>query len=127
ELGKEIENTPEAVRYRLRTLENKKIIQGYRAMIDVNKLGFEFYKVEIRLSSVDRMPAILEYCHVHPNIYQTDKTIGGETLEIEFHVHSLQEMLSIIDDFEKEFPKMIERFDYITVISEEKTTYMPEI
>jgi len=35
--------------------------------------------------------------------------------------------LSIMGELEKHFPKTIEWFDYITVLSEEKTTYMPEI
>ena len=119
--------TPEAVAHRIKELEKKGIIQGYRAMIDVNKMGYEFYKAEIRLSDYERLSAILEHCHSHPNIYQVDKTIGGETLEIEFHVKSLKEMLAILGGFEKTFPGAIERFDYITVLSEEKTTYMPDI
>ena len=56
-----------------------------------------------------------------------NKTIGGETLEVHFQVKSLWQMLSIIEDFEKIFPKSIEKFDYITVISQEKRTYMPEL
>ena len=119
--------SPELISYRIKQLEKKQIIQGYRAMIDVEKLGYEFYKTEIRLTNYSKMKQILQFCHQHPNIYQTDKTIGGETLEVEFHVKSLQEMLKIIEEFEKIFPDTIESFDYITVLSEEKTTYMPEI
>jgi Lrp/AsnC family transcriptional regulator, leucine-responsive regulatory protein len=127
DLSKKVRLTPESVNYRMKQLEKKEIIQGFRAMIDFSKLGYEFYKAEIRLSSLDRMKDIMGFCHRHSNIYQLDKTIGGETLEVEFHVKSLREMLGIIDEFEKAFPKLIERFDYITVLSEEKTVYMPEI
>lgn len=126
DLASSLRMTPEAVSARIKQLEKKDIIQGYRAMIDVNKLGYEFYKVEIRLSSYDKINQIISFCHKHSNIYQVDKTIGGETLEIEFHVKSLKEMLEIIEELEKTFPKTIERFDYITVLGEEKTTYMPE-
>lgn len=127
DLAEHLRMTPESISYRIRQLERKKIIQGYRAMIDVNKIGYEFYKMEIKLSDYSKIKQIFDFCHRHPNIYQVDKTIGGETLEVEFHVKSLKEMLKIIDDFEKIFPKIIERFDYITILSEEKTTYMPEI
>ncbi len=119
--------TPESVSYRIKQLEKKGIVQGYRAMIDVHKMGYEFYKADIRLSSFDKINSILTFCHLHPNIYQVDKTIGGETLEIEFHVRSLKEMLTIMDDFQKKFPNTVERFNYITVLSEEKVTYMPVI
>jgi len=125
DLSELLKMTPESISYRIKQLKNKGIIQGYRAMIDVYKLGYEFYKAEIRLSNYNQIEDILKFCHRHPNIYQVDKTIGGETLEVEFHVTSLKEMLKIIEEFERLFPKVIERFDYLTVLSEEKTTYMP--
>ena len=96
-------------------------------MIDVEKLGYHFYKAEIRLGNYKNIKQILQFCQEHPNIYQVDKTIGGETLEIEFHVISLKEMLSIIQEIENKFPNTIESFDYITVLSEEKVTYMPKM
>jgi DNA-binding Lrp family transcriptional regulator len=127
DLSDKVNLTPEAVSSRIKTLEKKKIIQGYRALIDVSKLGYEFYKAEIRLSNYDKIQEIYSFCHKHPNIYQVDKTIGGETLEIEFHVKSLRQMLKIIEEFEQAFPKIIEKFDYITVLEEEKMTFMPEV
>ena len=127
DISNELKQSAELISFRIRQLEKKGIIQGYRAMIDVEKFGYEFYKAEIRLSSYENINQILSFCHRHPNIYQTDKTIGGETIEIEFHVKSLKEMLATIGELEKHFPKTIDWFDYITVLSEEKTTYMPEI
>ena len=126
DIADKIKLTPEAISSRIKQLEKKGIIQGYRAMINVHKLGYEFYKAEFRLSNYKQIDRIIQYCHKHPNMYQVDKTIGGETLEIEFHVRSLREMLKIIEDFEKAFPDTIEKFDYLTVLEEEKTTYMPE-
>lgn len=126
-LSESLGMTPETISYRIKQLEKKGIIQGYRAMIDVHKMGYEFYKAEIRLSKYEGINSIMSFCHRHPNIYQVDKTIGGETLEVEFHVKSLNEMLKIMDEFERQFPNSIERFDYLTILSEEKTTYIPEI
>ncbi len=125
-ISQKIKHSAELISYRIKKLEKNGVIQGYRAMIDVSKLGYHFYKAEIRLFSYNKINEIMSFCHSHPNIYQVDKTIGGETLEIEFHVKSLQEMLDIIGEIENYYPKTIDWFDYITVISEEKTTYMPE-
>ena len=127
ELSRQVKISPELASYRIKQLEKKEIIQGFRAMIDVSKLGYEFYKTEIRLRNYSTINQIFQFCHEHPNIYQIDKTIGGETLEIEFHVKSLQKMLKIIEEIENTFPNVIENFDYITVLSEEKVSYMPEI
>ncbi|MAG02227.1 hypothetical protein CMI42_02725, partial [Candidatus Pacearchaeota archaeon] len=126
DLSEALKMSPESISYRIKQMQKKGIIQGFRAMIDVHKMGYEFYKAEIRLSNYQDIEKIYRYCHSHPNIYQVDKTIGGETLEIEFHVRSLKEMLEIMEDFESKFPKVVEKFDYITVLEEVKTTYMPE-
>lgn len=125
-LSQKFKMKAETISHRIKQLQKKGIIQGYRAMIDVGKLGYHYYKAEIRLSSYDLIRRILFFCHKHPNIYQVNKTIGGETLEIEFHVKSLQQMLSIMETLSQQFPNTIEKFNYITVLSEEKTTYMPE-
>ena len=125
DLSIKLNMTPEAINYRIKNLEKKGIIQGYRAMIDVNKLGYQFYKAEIRLSKYRDIDKMISFFQSHPNAYQVDRTIGGETIEVEFHVKNLKEMINILDDFSKLFPASVERFDYITVISEEKTTYMP--
>ena len=47
-------------------------------------------------------------------------------MEVEFHVQKVQEMLDIIADLETTF-HAIESFDYITVLSEEKHIYMPDV
>lgn len=127
DLAKDIRISAELASYRLKQLQKRGIIQGYRAMIDVSKLGYHFFKAEIRLSSYKKVKQIMQYCHYHPNIYQIDKTIGGETLELEFHVKELNDMLAIIAEIERLFPDTIESFDYITVISEEKVVYMPSV
>jgi len=126
-IAKEVGISAELTSYRIKQLQKRGIIQGYRAMIDVEKLGYHFYKAEIRLSNYKKIKQIMQFCHQHPNIYQIDKTIGGETLEVEFHVKKLQEMLDIIAEIEGIFQNTIESFDYITVLSEEKMVYMPKI
>lgn len=125
DISKKTGMSPELANHRIKQLKQKKILQGFRAMINVGKLGYHYYKAEIRLADYAKIRQLLEFCHQHPNIYQVDKTIGGETLEVEFHVKSIEQMIEIIENMEKIFGS-IESFDYLTVLSEEKMTYMPE-
>ena len=126
-IAKQIGISSESISKRIKQLESKGIIQGYRAMIDVEKLGYHFFKADIRLSTYKNIKNIMEFCHQHPNIYQVNKTIGGETLEIEFHVQSVSDMKEIIEDIEKIFPNTIESYDYITILSEEKMVFVPKV
>lgn len=126
-IAQQVQLTPEAASYRIKQLEKQGIIQGYRALIDSTKLGYQYYKADVRLTNYSKMKQLIHFCHQHPNIYQVDKTIGGETIEIEFQVTSLQHMHQIMDDINKQFPNIVESYDYFTVLSQEKHTYMPEI
>lgn len=126
QLSKKVKLTPEATKYRIRRLEKNKVIQGYRALIDISKIGYQYFKVDIRLSDYSKISSIINFCHTHPNIYQVDKTIGGETLEIELQVKSMNHFLQVIGELEKNFPGIIEKYDYFTVIKEEKYSYFPE-
>lgn len=125
DVARSLNVSAEFVRVRKRRLEKQDVIQGYRAMIDVAKLGYNVFKAEIRLASFTYFKKILAFCHEHPNIYQVNNAIGGETLEIEFHVHELSEMIAILENIEETFPGSIEQYEYITVLGEEKMVYMP--
>ncbi|MBD3203281.1 hypothetical protein GF327_03240 [Candidatus Woesearchaeota archaeon] len=55
-----------------------------------------------------------------------NRTIGGETLEIELHTGSLESLHIILKDFEKIFPDTIEYYDYYVILNELKVKYFPE-
>lgn len=126
-ISNNLKRTPETINYRLKNLEKKGIIQGYRAMIDIGALGYEFYKVDFRLRSFKEFKKLLAFTHKEPNIYQLNRTIGGENLEIEFQVRNLRELLNMIEKIEKEFPETFDSYDYYPILEELKIVYMPEI
>ncbi|MFH0974134.1 MAG: Lrp/AsnC family transcriptional regulator [Candidatus Micrarchaeota archaeon] len=117
---------PQTVSSRIRKLQDTGVIQGYRASIDVDKLGFEFYKVDFALASTVDREKIREYCHLNSNIYQVNETIGGADLEVELHVRSLKELLEKIEGLKNAFPNTIESFEQYRLWGEEKMVYFPE-
>lgn len=125
-IGKEAGADAETVAYRMKQLRDKGVIQGYRALIDVEKLGYEFYKVDFALTSTVDREKIREYCRQEPNIYQLNDIIGGADLEVEFHVKNLRELLQKIEEMKKAFPGVIEAFEQYRLFEEEKMTFMPE-
>lgn len=62
ELSKVVGLTPEAVMYRIKKLEEKGVIQAYRAMIDLEKIGYLFYNVVLKLRVTSTIPAISGFC-----------------------------------------------------------------
>ncbi len=121
-----LKKSPEIISYRIKQLEKRKIIIGYRALLNNSLLNITFYKVDIRLKTLKNLKSILSYCHQEPNIFQVNRTIGGETLEVEFQVKSLDELHEHIEKMEKQFPDTFEKYDYYVIYKELKVKYIPE-
>lgn len=123
EIARKLNLAAELLLRRIKRLEKTGVIKAYRALVSTEQLGYVNYKAEIRLVNYGVLGSVIEYCKNHPNIYQVEKTIGGEMIDVEFHVRGLHHFHELIDQFQEHFD--VQFFDYITVISEEKMNYMP--
>jgi len=125
ELAKKIKLTPKAALYRLRKLEKNGIILGYNALIDTNKLGYKFYKIDFYLNDMSRIKEMFEFAKQHKNIVYRMRTIGGPDFEIEVMVKDVIEMKKLINEIREKFSNVIEfsrfhRFEYTI-----KQVYLP--
>lgn len=109
-LSKLVKLSLQLTRYRLKQLEKNKIIIGYRTEIDNKKLGYEKYKIYLRLNSYENTKKLYQFCLNHPNITLFNRTIGNETIEIEMQVRSIKDLLDKISKIGEVFP--IEKFEY---------------
>ena len=125
-ISQELKVSPNTVRNRINKLEQNRIITGYKIGIDLAKLGYVSYRVDLELSSTRENERLFEYCKQHKNIYQINKTIGGADIEIEVIVKDLQELLSIIDDIKKEFKKVVDAKDYFGFSTFHILQYIPD-
>lgn len=125
DLAKRIKLTPKAALYRLRKLEKNRIILGYNALIDTNKLGYRFYKIDFYLNDLTRIKEMFEFAKQQRNIVYQMRTIGGPEFEIEVMVKDVTEMNQLVSEIRKRFSECIEysrfhRFEYTI-----KQVYLP--
>lgn len=125
ELSKKIKLSSKATISRLKRLEQKKIIIAYNALIDTNKIGYKFYKIDFFLKKYDKITSMEEYAKQHKNIVYRMRTIGGPDVEIELMVKDVNEMRLILDEIRKLFAESINhyrlhRFEYTL-----KQKYLP--
>lgn len=125
DLAEKIKMTPKAALYRLKALEKKGILLGYNALIDTNKLGLYFYKVDFYLNDLSQLKEMYNFAKYHKNIVYRMSTIGGPDFEIEMIVGNVSEMKEIINQIISKFSKSIDyyrfhRFDYTL-----KQIYLP--
>src|SRR3989338_5194087 len=98
EVAKKVGVSPDTVRKRIKTLEKKKVIVGYKIGLNLEKMGFVSYRVDLQLSSTKRNKELTEYCRQHRNIYQINKSIGGADFEMEVIVKDLDHLVKVIDE-----------------------------
>jgi len=112
-ISKEVGVSIETVRRRIRLLEQNKVIVGYKIDIDLPKLGFQGYRVDFTLNSMEKNKLLFEYIKNHKYFYQINKSIGGADFECEIVVKNLAHLLEILEDIMIKFSGIIKNYDYM--------------
>ena len=66
------------------------------------------------------------YCKANPYMITVNKTIGGADFEIELKAKNLQHFEEIIEGLLKEFPSMIESYEFVAFKTEDKMSFLPD-
>jgi len=127
ELAKQLKTTPRLVSYRIKKLVSEKVILAFRAQINTQLLGYDYYKVFLTLQNLDKehkskMLAFLKY---HPNVIYVTKPMGAYALEFEAMVRNANELHGIMRQFKQQFGDVL--IDYETYFTYEVRTvgYFP--
>ena len=96
--------TPErTIAFRIKQLEHKKIIQGYRVNLNLDKIGYEYYKLNFMMNDVLDYKAIFDFCEAHPNVIYIDKTLADYDFEIDVEVKGREELFKLIREIKSKF------------------------
>ncbi len=125
EIANKLNTSPQVIRNHIKKLEKNKIIQGYRALIDVSFLGYRYYKSYINLLNTERLQELEQFCLQHPNILNVNRTIGGRDFEIELQAKSFDEFDSIMKELRREFAGMMDDYEFVIAREEKKMVYFP--
>jgi len=127
DIASKIGITSKTVISRIRELEKKKIIVGYKTVFDLEKLGYEYFKMQIRLHNVtaEKMKQFRNYIRSHPNIVYDDEVLGGDDIEIEMQVKDMQELRAIIEKIKSEFAEIIKDYKTMLFYKEHKLLFLP--
>jgi len=118
--------TPEAITYRIKKLEMLQIIQGYRININLNKIGYKNFKVDIFLGDYKQRNEIINYVKNNNNLVFICKSAGVSHLELGFHLLDINHLFEIINDLKNRFSKAIKNYYYLLVSKQHKWEFMPK-
>jgi len=98
EIAKELKKPSKTIVNRIRRLENQKIIVGYSANIHINKIGYEYYKLNLIFSKSVNYGKLLSYAQQLQNSVYVDEAIGRYDFELNIEVKDKTELNKIINE-----------------------------
>lgn len=111
---------------RIKQLEKKGVIQGYRTLFNLPILGYEYFKVDFTLKDRSILKSLTNYVCANAHTVYIDVTIGGSDFEFDIEVENKAAFLKIIDQMRTKFPQ-IRDWKYMTLKKYHKISYFPAI
>lgn len=103
QIAKALKIPQTTVSSKIKSLEKKKIIQGYRAEINFIALGYTNYFLEIYLDNNENLKQIEIWANAHKNTVWLQKIIGMCDIEIEVEVRNRVELEAILNELRAKF------------------------
>ncbi|MGV8086206.1 MAG: AsnC family transcriptional regulator [Candidatus Woesearchaeota archaeon] len=112
-ISKQVGVSIETIRRRIKLLEKNKVIVGYKIDLNLSKLGYQGYRVDFALNSMEKNRELFEYIKHHKYFYQINKSIGGADFECEVVVKDLAHLLEILEEIMIKFSGVIKNYEYM--------------
>ena len=110
EIANKLHSSVTTINSRIKRLIKLKIILGFSVELDIDKLGYQTWKVDFYLSEYSKLNQVVQYLEKNPLLYCVDYTIGYADLEIEINVRDNSQLHDIIEDLHSKFPKLIRNY-----------------
>lgn len=127
DISKKLSLAPKTISLRIKELKKKKVIIGYRTLFDLEKLGYQYFKLHFNLhnSTSEKEKKFRTYVKQHPNVVYDNEVLGGDDFEIEVQVKTAGELRKIIDDIKKQFSGVIKNYKHMQFYKEHKFLFFP--
>lgn len=127
EIAKKVDLLPQTVTMRIKNLEKKKVIVGYRTMFNIEKLGYQYYKVHINLHNANNEieTQLRRFIKNNPYIIYDNYVLGGDDIEIDVQTPSMEILHQVLDEIKRRFVGIIRNYKYMTIRKEHKYNFLP--
>jgi len=112
----------------VKNLSERKIIRGFKHVIDIDKLGVSRFRLFLKMHGVsqERDDQILDYLLKHPNIVQMHRTVGDWDMEIDIESLDKTSARKLVADLREKFSDVIENFSIAEFYHYYKRSYLPK-
>lgn len=125
EIAKSINVSITTIIYHLKILKRKKIIVGFRPVLDIEKLGYEHFKVTLELNDPSQKKLIKQHLVMNDNVVYITESMGRYDIEFEAEYSKVGELLDFLENVKKEID--IRKFEMIFKNEEIIINEMPKL
>ena len=112
--------------YRIRNLESKGVVAGYKVDLSLKELYRSFYSIKMYLSRFGRRRELIAYLKSKPIVVNFTRAIGSWDVEFDVEVENDGEYHSFIQDVKDRFD-FISEISFFRVTKNLKVTNLPRI
>jgi DNA-binding Lrp family transcriptional regulator len=126
QIAKEINLTRNAVKERIKKLEKKQIIAGYKTMLNFNLFKKNSYKIFLKYDTTkkDQEEKLVNYISESKGVLATVKLLGNWNLDVEIHTDDAKQLQEYIITLRNQFP-IIKKYEIIQIISDYGINFYP--
>lgn len=128
EIATKINITVKTAITRIKKLKKANVIFDYRISLNLDKIGYKFFKCFISLKSANekRITEFLSYCQANKNIIHVIETIGDCDFEPEIEAESNEQFYKIISEMREKFSDIIREIKTLDIIKEYSYVCIPK-
>ncbi len=122
DIAREVGLTPEGASYRMKKLCSENLIRGFRAVIDVTKLGHLWYMLMIETTPLPpEMESKFEmFCQTQKNIFFVDKLLGKWQIRVEILADDHHHLNKVMRDVRNVLSRYVRSYELLVVFDELK-------
>lgn len=109
---KKMNSTTKTVNNRIKNLLKQGVIQGFSICIDYSKLGYHYFKADVVLKNLKKLPELIKIVEKHPNLKTIQKSIGYVDVELSFILENSDQLLKIMEELSTKLPNVIKNYTY---------------
>lgn len=125
EIADKLGESSSKVKYHLKKMRDQNVILGYRAALNIAKLDYKQFKVDIDFRDYSKVNEVTNYLIANPHLFYITRTAGHADLEPTLRVKGICQLHDIMNDLTARFPEAIKNYQYFYITQMHKLNYMP--
>lgn len=127
EIANGLKVSDKVVAYRIKRLEETKVIHSYGVQLGLDKVGLHYYKLHLYFKdfSAERFAQLKNFIIMHPNTVFIDKSLGGPDFEIELYMKEKDEYYKFLSELRYKFSDILRDFETLYYPEEFKLVLFP--